>query len=175
MKRLTLTVGALAAGCALLAASVPSVANAAPGADPKKPTKVVLYAENRGIARVDNNASGALEHGDSVNRELAISQTPGGKVIGVSYSQAEIVAYNPEAKVDVRRVHVINQLPGGDLITEGLSNLPIGSVPGPGWKDTYAIIGGTGKYAGVRGTEQLTLMADGKTFKKVLTLFPYSP
>jgi len=172
MKRLVLTVGALAVASALLAPSVTSVANAAPGADPKKPIKVVLYAENRGIARVDNNASGALEHGDSVNRELAISRTPGGKVIGVSYSQAEIVAYNPEAKVDVRRVQIINQLPGGDLITEGLSSLAIGSVPGPGWTDTYAIIGGTGKYAGVRGTEQLTLMADGKTFKKVLTIFP---
>ena len=130
---------------------------------------IVLFAENRGIARVDNNAAGP-DNGDLVHRELALSRTRAGAVIGVAYSQSEIVAYNPEAKIDVRRVDIQDSLPGGQLFITGTSKLAIGSVPQPGWTDTYAVVGGTGKYAGARGTERLTLLEDGKTFKLVITL-----
>jgi hypothetical protein len=51
-----------------------------------------------------------------------------------------------------------------------MSKLPIGTLPQPGWTDTYAVIGGTGKYAGARGSERLTLLEDGKTYKVVITL-----
>ena len=130
----------------------------------------VLFAENRGIARLDNNATGP-SNGDLVHRELALSRTLSGAVIGVSYSQSEIVAYNPEAKTDIRRVDVEDSLPGGWLFIRGMSKLPIGSLPQAGWTDTYAVIGGTGTYAGVHGYERLTLLPDGKTFKCVFTLW----
>ena len=146
------------------------VAQALPSADPKDATTMVLYAENRGIARLDNNAQGP-SNGDIVHRELALSRTLNGPVIGVSYAQSEIVAYNPEAKTDIRRVDTEKSIPGGWLFTRGMSTLPIGSLPQPGWKDTYAVIGGTGIYAGVRGYERLTLLPDGKTFKVVITLW----
>lgn len=141
----------------------------APAAVAADTTTIVLYAETRGLARVDANAPGT-DHSDLVHREFALSRTRGGPVIGVSYSQAVVVAYNPVAKVDVRRVDTQKILPGGTLSTTGLSDLVIGTIPQPGWKDTYAVIGGTGKYAGARGTEQLTLLEDGKTFKVVITL-----
>lgn len=141
----------------------------APAAVAADTTTIVLYAETRGLARVDANAPGT-DHSDLVHREFALSRTRGGPVIGVSYSQAVVVAYNPVAKVDVRRVDTQKILPGGTLSTTGLSDLVIGTIPQPGWKDTYAVIGGTGKYAGARGTEQLTLLEDGKTFKVVMTL-----
>lgn len=146
-------------------------ANAAPSGDKNAATTLVLYAENRGIARIENNAAGP-DNSDLVHRELALSYTLKGPVIGVAYSQSEIVAYNPVAKTDVRRVDVERSLPGGWLFMAGMSKLAIGSLPQPGWTDTYAVIGGTGKYAGARGTERLTLLEDGKTYKVVITLLP---
>ena len=141
----------------------------APTAAAADTTTIVLYAENRGVARVDTNAPGT-DHGDLVHREFALSRTRGGPVIGVAYSQSVIVSYNSDAKIDVRRVDTQTVLPGGTLAATGLSDLAIGTVPQPGWKDTYAVIGGTGKFAGARGTEQLTLLEDGRTFKTVITL-----
>ncbi len=155
----------LTATASVLVAPVASAATAS--VDHAK--TIVLFAENRGIARIENNAAGP-DNGDLVHRELALSRTRAGAVIGVAYSQSEIVAYNPEAKIDVRRVDIQDSLPGGQLFITGTSKLAIGSVPQPGWTDTYAVVGGTGKYAGARGTERLTLLEDGKTFKLVITL-----
>lgn len=148
-----------------LALAVAPAAHAAPGGR----TTIVLFAENRGIARIDVNNPGP-DHGDEVDRELALSYTLKGPIIGVTYSQAVIVAYNPEAKIDIRRVDTQKKLPGGAIFTTGVTRLPIGTVPQPGWTDTYAVVGGTGKYAGARGTEKLTLLADGTTFRTVITL-----
>jgi hypothetical protein len=170
MKRISLSLGALTAVGLVLVGPAISPVIAAPHSDKAKVTTLVLYAETRGLARVDNDGDGALENGDLVDRELALSFTRGGNVIGVSYAQAEIVAYNPEAKVDVRRVNIQNQMPGGDLIIIGVSKLPVGTIPQPGWQESYAIVGGTGKYEGARGSEKLTLLDDGKAFKVVLTL-----
>ena len=159
-------------GLVLLSAIAPVLvapAASAATASADKAKTIVLFAENRGIARVDNNAAGP-DNGDLVHRELALSRTLKGAVIGVSYSQSVVVAYNPEAKVDVRRVDIQDALPGGELFITGTSKLAIGTVPQPGWTDTYAVVGGTGKYAGARGSERLTLLADGKTFKVVITL-----
>lgn len=163
-----IAVSMIAGAAAMLTAPA---ANAAPSADKKAATTLVLYAENRGIARIENNAPGP-DNSDLVHRELALSYTLKGPVIGVAYSQAEIVAYNPVAKTDIRRVDIENQLPGGWMFIAGMSKLAIGSLPQPGWTDTYAVIGGTGKYAGARGTERLTLLEDGTTYKVVITLLP---
>jgi hypothetical protein len=154
---------------AATAIGLPAAAQAVPAADKPGTTTIVLYAENRSLARVEEGQVGA-DHGDVVMRELALSRSQAGPVIGVSFSQSTIVAYNPQAQVDIRRVDTQKKLPGGMLLTQGLTRLPIGTVPQPGWADTYAVIGGTGKFAGARGTERLTLLEDGKTFKVVITL-----
>jgi len=166
---MSLSFGVFVAAGLLLAGSTMSPAVAAPKSHEATVTKLVLYAENRGLARVDNDADGALENGDIVHRELAITLKRGGEVIGVAYSQAEVVIYDAQAKIDVRRVNIQTQLPGGDLIIIGVSKLPVGAVPQPGWQETYAIVGGTGKYEGARGSEKLTVLEDRKTFKVVLT------
>jgi hypothetical protein len=170
MKFSLVPLGFLTVVTALLLAPAAHAAPAAQGtADSKASTTIVLFAENRGIARIENNQPGT-DNGDLVHRELALSTTRNGPVIGVAYSQATVVAYNPLAKVDVRRVDIERQLPGGWLFIGGMSKLPIGTVPQPGWTDTYAVLGGTGKYAGARGTERLLLLEDGKTFKLTITL-----
>lgn len=170
MKRTIVPVGLLPVVAALLLAPMAQAAPDAKGSrDSKVASTIVLFAENRGIARVENNQPGT-DHGDLVHRELALSKTRTGPIIGVAYSQATVVAYNPIAKVDVRRVDIERQLPGGWLFIGGMSKLPIGTVPQPGWTDTYAVLGGTGKYAGARGSERLELLEDGKTFKLTITL-----
>ena len=70
----------------------------------------------------------------------------------------------------MRRVSIQNQLPGGELFATGLVEYSALALPTPGWQESYAIIGGTGKYAGARGSGTMTLLEDGKTFKVVLKL-----
>ncbi|MFM8350524.1 MAG: hypothetical protein ACKN9D_05605 [Actinomycetales bacterium] len=111
--------------CVALAMGAVVLAPAAHAADT---TTIVLYAETRGIARIDTNAPGP-DHGDVVDREYAMSRTLGGPVIGVTYSESIVVAYNPQAKIDVRRVDTQKVLPGGTLATTGLSELAIGTLP----------------------------------------------
>ena len=170
MKRMTLSFGLAAAAGLILAGSVISPAVAAPQSHHSNATSLVFYAENRSVVRVDADADGALEHGDMVERELALSRTLGGPVVGVSYSQAEVVAYKPETKSDVRRVNIQNLMPGGEVFATGLVEYSALALPTPGWQETYAIIGGTGKYSGARGSGTMTLLEDGKTFKVVLKI-----
>jgi len=154
------TLAAIATSIALLIAT-PTVAAAH---DPK-PTKLVLYSENIALDLVDTSKPG-IDHGDLFHRKLDLSKTRGGKVIGVGYTQGEVIAHDD--KRDIRRVLLQAFLPKGNLFLTGTSDLPIGTTPNPGWVNNYAIIGGTGKYAGATGTMTAVLLADGKTFKNTL-------
>jgi hypothetical protein len=145
----------------MLASGTAPIAYAAPKG---KKQVLVLYSENRGLHIFDDNAPG-IDEGDLFARENAISFTYGGPVIGVSYSQGEVIAHDPVSNSDVRRVFIQTLLPKGRLFGMSVSELDRGSVPAPGWVNSYAIVGGTGKYAGARGEMTLVLMPDGKTFK----------
>jgi hypothetical protein len=129
-----------------------------------EPKVVVTYSENKGLVRVDTSAAG-IDHGDLFHREDAISSKLNGPVIGVSYSQAEVISHNPEANTDVRRVLIQILLPKGRMYFTGISELGRGSLPAPGWTNVYAILGGTGIYAGARGTMTTRLLPDGKNWK----------
>lgn len=69
-----------------------TVAPAASG-DPRSNEieKLVLFAEYRSLGLVDVNGRPG-DHGDLFHRELVISRTRSGQVIGVMSSQTEIVA-----------------------------------------------------------------------------------
>lgn len=146
-----------------------SSTSAALAAERPATTTFVLYGENVGLTRVDANGTGP-DHADLVYRELSLSRTRGGPIIGVSYAQAEVIAFDAVKQVDVRRVDQQSVLPGGELYAIGVANLALGSTANPGFRETYAIIGGTGKYLGARGSVSTTLLPDGKTFKSVITL-----
>ena len=98
MKKLFLKLSVALAASSLVIAPA---AHAVPETDDDGVTTIVLYYENRSLAYIDNNAPGP-DNSDLVHRELALSWTRSGPVIGVSYSQAEIVAFNEAAQVDVR-------------------------------------------------------------------------
>jgi hypothetical protein len=142
-----------------------ATANATPR---DKPKVIVMYSETKSLVRVDTNATG-VDHGDLFHREDALSRKLNGPVIGVSYSQAEVISHNPESKVDVRRVIIESILPKGRMFFIGTSELVLGTTPPSGWTNSYAITGGTGIYAGARGTMTLELLADGKSWKSITT------
>ncbi len=144
----------------MLAVNVP----AATAKDKNGNVKLVVYSKTVGLHTVDSNVPG-IDHGDLFHREQAISRTLGGPIIGVGYSQAEVVSHNEENNVDVRRVMIQEKLPKGMLYVIGSTESVRGVIPQPGWTATYAVVGGTGKYAGARGTSSLLLMPDGTTFK----------
>jgi len=81
-----------------------------------------------------------------------------------------VIAFDPVTKADVRRVNLQVMLPGGDLFFEGLSEVELGKPVKAGWSDTYAVIGGTGKYFGGTGTAKLTLLPGDKVFSWVIKL-----
>lgn len=142
-----------------------STGTVAVNAAPKdKPKLLVMYSENKSLVRVDTNETG-IDHGDLFHREDALSRTLNGPVIGVSYSQAEVISHHPESNVDVRRVLIQSFLPMGRMYFMGTSELDRGALPAPGWTNAYAILGGTGIYAGARGTMTLELLPDGKSWK----------
>lgn len=172
MKHRSLSVGTAAAACVFLVGSAISPAVAVPQSHHGNSTSLVFYVENRSVVQADADADGALESGDMVQRELALSRTRGGSVIGVSYSQGEIVSSRPDAKTDLRQVNIQNQVPGGELFATVLVEYSALALPTPGWQEPYATIGGTGKYSGARGSGTMTLLDDGKTFKIVLKIMP---
>ena len=156
------TMAVLAAGASALLLLAPAA-----GASTKPPaerTTFVLHAENKDLLRIDRNQAGP-DNTDLVHRVQTLSRKRGGPVIGDSYSQSEIVAIDTAKAVDVRHVEIQASLPDGWIFIRGMSILPIGTVPQPGWNATYAIVGGTGTYAGARGSQELTLLDDGVTFE----------
>ena len=159
--RSLITATASVAVAGLLVVTNGSVSSAAPK---ESKLTVVMYSETVGFHSVDGSAPG-IDHGDLFHRELALSRTQGGPVVGVGYSQAEVISHSVADDVDVRRVIIEDRLPKGQLFMMGLTELKRGTTPQPGWTDTYAVVGGTGRYAGARGTQSLLLLPDGKTFK----------
>lgn len=155
---------------AVMAVLLPVAVAHSAHAQPKSPGLTsVFYSRTVALHTVDGNSAG-IDHGDLFHREQALSRTPGGPVIGVGYSQAEVVSHHVQDNVDVRRVTIENRLPKGELYVMGLTELTRGTTPRPGWTDTYAVIGGTGRYAGAQGTYVLQLMPDGTTFKVTVRL-----
>ena len=146
---------------AIMTLATPGIA----AAHEAKPKRLVLYSENVALNLVDTSKPGT-DHGDLFHRTLTLSRTLGGPVIGTGYTQGEVIFHDNNR--DIRRVMLQAFLPKGNLFLVGTSDLPLGALPEPGWTNTYAIIGGTGKYAGAVGTMTAVLLSDGKSFKNTL-------
>ena len=142
-----------------------SGATAAPSDNPKTLT---TYTTTDSVIVVDPDGAG-LDHGDIVHRKGNISLTRGGKVIGVSYTQAEVVYVYKTNATDVRKLSIQAVYPKGQVFYVGLAEVKLGELVRPGYKLEFTIVGGTGIYAGIQGTVVSTLLSDGVTTKSKST------
>ena len=133
-----------------------------------KPKTLITYTTNDSLIVVDPDGAG-LNHGDKVHRKGNISLTRGGKVIGVSYTQAEIVYRDETNATDVRKLSIQAVYPKGQVHYVGLVEVKLGELARPGFKFEFTIVGGTGIYAGIQGTVVSTLLSDGVTTKSKST------
>jgi hypothetical protein len=106
--------------------------------------------------------------GDMYVRRGDIALSPGGPPVGEYYSQATIVYLDQAGKVGARSFFKELILPEGSIYKMDSVQTKDGK-PASG-KHTHdgAIIGGTGAYAGIRGTYSLEIASSGKEAKTVL-------
>jgi hypothetical protein len=116
---------------------------------------------------VDVGAQG-MSVGDMYVRRGDVAWSAGGPVVGEYYSQATIVFLDNEKKESARSFFKEIILPEGSIYKMDFVQTKDGK-PADG-KHTHdgAIIGGTGKYAGIRGTYSLEISASGKDATTVL-------
>jgi len=107
--------------------------------------------------------------GDMYVRRGDVALSAGGPVVGQYYSQATIVFLDTANKESARSFFKEIILPEGSIYKMDFVQTKDGK-PADG-KHTHdgAIIGGTGKYAGIRGTYSLEISASGKDATTVLT------
>ena len=86
-------------------------------------------------------------------------------MIGEYFSQATIIYLDLKNQKSARSYHLEAVLPEGTLYHMDLVQLDHGDPIKEGHKHTGAIIGGTGKYAGIRGTYELEMMKGGNAVK----------
>lgn len=153
---------------ALVTLTVVGGSSGAIAAPSDKPKTLTTYTTNDSVIVVDPDGGG-LDHGDIVHRKGNISLTRGGKVIGVSYTQAEIVHSDKANATDVRKLSIQAVYAKGQVHYVGLAEVRLGELARPGFKLEFTIIGGTGIYAGIRGTVVSTLLSDGVTTKSMST------
>ena len=95
-----------------------------------------------------------LRHG-----EVALSED--GPVVGEYYTQATLVSHDEEAGRSARAFHKEFVLPEGSIYTLDFVQLDHGRPVEAEHVSEGAIIGGTGDYAGVRGTYTLRIAPSG--------------
>lgn len=106
--------------------------------------------------------------GDMYVRRGDVAMSAGGPVVGQYYSQATIVYLDQAGQESARSFFKEIVLPEGSIYKMDFVQTKNGK-PADG-KHTHdgAIIGGTGAYAGIRGTYSLEIDPSGKSAKTVL-------
>ena len=143
MSRIVCVVGAVCA--AIVAAVVVATTSGAQGAGPPSGTlEVVWPARGQTVRVVDNPPRRDLSVGDMVIVKARL-RTPDGAAMG--RVQAVLLATTRGTSGDSFRAQLSAtlRLPDGDLVIEGFSDETRGA-------ETFAVVGGTGAYAGARGT-----------------------
>jgi hypothetical protein len=132
--------GALAAGAVLASAATSA---------PRQSWTMAFDAEQTTTNFVDN-----APKGESPGDTLAFTDTlrRNGAVVGFAEATGTLV----DRKRDANELQGTFDLPGGRVMIGGIS---IGQAP----LQTFAIVGGTGRYEGVRGTATIRNGAHGAT------------
>jgi hypothetical protein len=131
-------------------------------------TRIVTFVRNARWERVDSGNPG-FSIGDLVVGSGDLSRRRGGVARGVQEWSALVTAIDPATARELRTTTVQYTWPRGSILTEKIARYPING----GLSDsvTYAIVGGTGEYAGVRGTARLKVLNE-REFRVVFELQP---
>jgi hypothetical protein len=125
---------------------------------------LVTYAAIAAPQYIDVAPSG-LSIGDQYMRRGDIMFAADGPAVGEYYSQATIVFLDTAAGKSARSFVSETILPDGTIYKLDLVQTSHGKPMTEGHKHEGAIIGGTGKYSGIRGSYILELMPSGKVTK----------
>lgn len=147
MRRLTVALAVVAA--ATLTAVVP--AHAALPAAPSGTLTIYTHQTQRDV--LDLGATGETV-GDVVTGHGTVAWKKNGKTVGSYAYRSETVAVNIPGGSQSRLSTNVYSLPGGTIMATGLVSVQQGTRPTK--PQPQIIIGGTGKYAGARGTMTLT-------------------
>jgi hypothetical protein len=103
--------------------------------------------------------------GDMYVRNGAVRSSENGPVIGEYFSQATIIMLDTANDKSARSYMAEIVLAEGTIYHQDIVQLNHGRPIEEGHKHSGAIIGGTGKYAGIRGSYDLELLKGGKAVK----------
>lgn len=106
--------------------------------------------------------------GDMYVRRGEVALSAGGPVVGVYFSQATIVYLDQASKASARSFFKEVILPEGSIYKMDFVQTENGKPAGGKHTHEGAIIGGTGAYAGIRGTYSLEISPSGEDAKTVL-------
>lgn len=107
--------------------------------------------------------------GDMYLRHADVMFTPNGEAVGTYFSKGTIVMWDKVKKMTATAFSLELVLPEGTIYKTDFvqGTYPEGKYEraSAGHKHQGAIIGGTGKYAGIRGAYEIEIMDSGKLFK----------
>ena len=137
----------LAFGLSVAGAALPAQAA------PKDGSTLTLFNKRLTRETVDFPPNGTTV-GDLTVGTGTLARTQGGAVIGTLSWSAQNVQVNIPGGIENRLSIQWLTLPGGALETSSLVSVPQGTTPVK--TQQYVIVGGTGKYAGARGSMAFT-------------------
>ena len=129
---------------------------------------LVTFAAIEAPQYIDMAPTG-LSIGDQYVRHGAILLAADGPVVGEYYSQATLIFLDTAAGKSARSFVSETILPDGTIYKMDIVQSVHGRPMSKGHKHEGAIIGGTGKYSGIRGSYTLELMPSGKLTKTTHT------
>lgn len=130
---------------------------AAPALAQKPPLTLVTYGVI-GEPQVVDVAPPGPSIGDMYLRHEKLSFTPDGPVVGEYFSKATVVFLDEASQRSARSYHAEILLTEGTIYVLDFVQSDHGRPVDAGHKHQGAIVGGTGQYAGVRGTYEIELI-----------------
>jgi hypothetical protein len=150
----------LAFACALALSALPALA---------LDQEIITYGDLDVPQGIDTAPPGP-SLGDSYVRRGAIRESQDGPVIGEYYTQATVIFLDPATETSARSYLAEYILKDGTLFLTDIVQMEHGLPVAEGHTHTGAIIGGTGLFAGARGTYTVGVLEGGKVAKTTLRL-----
>jgi hypothetical protein len=122
--------------------------------------QTVTYADATVPQAVDIMPSGPSV-GDMYVRQGSLRSSIGGPVIGEFFTTATIIYVGDDSEKSARSYVAEEIYPDGSIYKMDLVQTDDGEPVKKGHQHEGAIIGGTGKYAGIRGSYALEILDDG--------------